>query len=60
VVVDEVRATRSLPTVDVSEEFSSMALVGDEVPIEKGWVVPMSVGVEGESSKDLEVSFVKS
>jgi hypothetical protein len=60
VVVDEVGPTGSLPTVDVNEKFSSMALVGDEVPVEEGWVVPMSIGVEGESSKDLEVSFAKS
>jgi hypothetical protein len=60
VVVDEVGATRSLPTVDVDKKFSSMALVGDEVPVEKGWVVPVSISIEGESSEDLEVSFAKS
>jgi hypothetical protein len=60
VVVDVVRAAGGFPTIDIGKEFSSMALVGDEVPVEKGWVVPMSIGVEGESSKGLEVSFLKS
>jgi hypothetical protein len=60
VVVDVVRATGGFPTIDIDKKFSSMALVGDEVPVEEGWVVPMSIGVERESSKGLEVSFLKS
>jgi hypothetical protein len=59
VVVDVVRAAGGFPTIDIDKKFSSMALVGDEVPVEKGWVVPMSIGVEGESSKGLEISFEK-
>jgi hypothetical protein len=60
VVVDEVGTTGGLPTVDVDKKFLSMALVGHEVPVEEGWVVPVSIGVEGESLEDLEVSFAKS
>jgi hypothetical protein len=48
-MVDEVGPTGGLPTVDVDKKFSSMALVGDEVPVEEGWVVPVSIGVERES-----------
>ena len=60
VVIDEVRPGGSLPTVCVGEELASVSLVDDEIPVEEGGIVPVSVGVEGESSEDLKVSVSKS
>ena len=60
VVIDEVGSSGCLPTVGVREELAAVSFVGDEVPIKKGGIVPVSVGVEGESSEDLKVSVSKS
>ena len=60
VVIDEVSAGGCLPAVGVGKELAAVSFVGDEVPVEMGGIVPVSVGVEGESSEDLEVSVSKS
>ena len=59
-MVDEVRPGGSLPTVGVGEELAAVSLVDDEIPVEERGIVPVSVGVEGKSSEDLEVSVSKS
>ena len=60
VVIDEVGPGGCLPTVGVRKELAAVSFVGDEVPVEMGGIVPVSVGVEGKSSEDLEVSVSKS
>ena len=60
VVIDEVRPGGSLPTVGVGEELAAVSLVDDEIPVEEGGIVPVSVGVKGESSEDLKISVSKS
>ena len=60
VVVDEVSPGCCLPAVGVGKELMAVSFVGDEVPVEMGGIVPVSVGVEGESSEDLEISVSKS
>ena len=59
-MVNEVGPGGCLPTVGVGEELAVVSFVGDEVPVEMGGIVPVPVGVEGESSKDLKVSVSKS
>jgi hypothetical protein len=59
-VIDEEGTTGGPPTVDVGEELLTVALVGDEIPIELAGIVPVPISVEGESSEDLKVSVTKS
>ena len=59
-MVDEVGPGSRLPTIGVGEELAAVSFVGDEVPIEIGGIVPVSIEVEGESSEDLKVSVSKS
>ena len=60
VVVDEVSPGGCLPAIGVRKELAAVSFVGDEVPIEIGGIVPVSIEVEGESSEDLKVSVPKS
>ena len=59
-VVNEVSPGGCLPTVGVGEELAAVSLVDDEIPVEKGGIVPVSIGVERESSENLKVSVSKS
>jgi hypothetical protein len=60
VVVDKEGLTGSSPMVDVSKELTTVALLGDEIPIELAGIIPVPISVEGESSEDLKVSVAKS
>ena len=60
VVIDEVSPSGCLPMICVRKELAAVSFVGDEVPIEIGGIVPVSIKVEGESSEDLKVSVSKS
>ena len=60
VVVDEVSLGGCLPAVCVGKELAVESFVGDEVPVEEGGIIPISISVEGESPERLVVSVLKS
>ena len=60
VVIDEVGLGGCLPAVGVGEELAAVSFVDNEIPVEERGIVPVSVGVERESSKDLKIRVSKS
>ena len=58
-MIDEVGASGSLPTIDLGKELLVIMLVSDEVPVELGRIIPVFIGIEGESSEGLKVSVMK-